>query len=152
MHFFTLTMKYQKQKVTTLFKTMSKANKKQLRNKPNQGCERSICWKLCYMTLIKEDEDDSKRWKIIQCSWTGRMNTIKMAIQLKAIYRFNAILIKISVKTRTNNPKIYMEPQKIQNCQSNSKWVPILRKKNKVESITLPDIRLYYKDTAIKTV
>ena len=80
-----------------------------------------------YKTLIKETEDDSKKWKTIQCSWTGRMNTIKMTIQLKVIYRFSAILIKIPVKnyifhrTRTNNPKIYMEPQKIQNCQSNSK-------------------------------
>ena len=80
-----------------------------------------------YNTLIKETEDDSKKWKTVQCSWTGRMNAIKIAVQLKAIYRFNAILIKISVKnyifhrTRTNNPKIYMEPPKIQDCQSNSK-------------------------------
>ena len=111
-----------------------------------------------YNTLIKETEDDSKKWKTVQHSWTGRINAIKMAIQLKAIYMFNAILIKIPVKnyifhrTRTNNPKIYMEPQKIQDCQSNSKWVPILRKKNKVENITLSDFRLYYKDKAIKTV
>ena len=69
-----------------------------------------------YKTLIKETDDDSKKWKDILCSWIGRLNIIKMAILLKAIYRFNTILIKIPMtffhRTRTNNPKIYMNPQK----------------------------------------
>ena len=33
-----------------------------------------------YETLIKETEDDSKKWEDIPCSWIGRINTVKMAI------------------------------------------------------------------------
>ena len=48
-----------------------------------------------YKTLMKEIKDDSKKWKAIPCSWTGRNNTVKMTIQLKAIYTFNVIPIKL---------------------------------------------------------
>ena len=40
-----------------------------------------------YKTLIKEIEDDSKKWKDIPCSWVGRINIVKMAILSRAIYR-----------------------------------------------------------------
>ena len=46
---------------------------------------------------MKEIEDDTKKWKDILCSWIGRINIIKMSILLKAIYRFNAIPIKIAM-------------------------------------------------------
>ena len=39
-----------------------------------------------YKTLRKETEDDSKIWKEIPCSWTIRINIVKMAILVKAIY------------------------------------------------------------------
>ena len=44
-----------------------------------------------YKTLMKEIKDDTNRWRIIPCLWTGRINILKMSILLKAIYRFNAI-------------------------------------------------------------
>ena len=44
---------------------------------------------------MKEIKEDTKRWRNIPCSWTGKINIVKMAILPKAIYRFNAITIKL---------------------------------------------------------
>ena len=48
-----------------------------------------------YNSLKKEIEGDLRRWKVLPCSWIGRINIVKMAIFLKAIYRYNAIPINI---------------------------------------------------------
>ena len=47
-----------------------------------------------YNTLMKETEDNTNRWKDTLCSQTRGINIVKMNSQPKAIYRFNAILIK----------------------------------------------------------
>jgi len=48
-----------------------------------------------YTTLSKEIKEESKKWKDIPCSWLGKISMVKMAIPSKAIYRFNAIPIKL---------------------------------------------------------
>ena len=40
-------------------------------------------------------EKNTNTWKDILCSWTGRINIIKMFVPPKVIYRFNAMLTKI---------------------------------------------------------
>ena len=75
-----------------------------------------------------------------------RINIIKMFLLPKAIYRFNAILI-YSIHHRTKT--IVQIP--IWKHKRHRIGTAILRKKNKVGGITLPDIKIFYKAIVIKT-
>ena len=46
---------------------------------------------------MKEIKDNINRWRNIPCSWVGRIYIVKVIILPNAIYRFNAIPIKLSM-------------------------------------------------------
>jgi hypothetical protein len=68
-----------------------------------------VLFNLNRKTLLKEIEKDTRRWRYLACLLIGRINIVKMAVLLKAIYTFNVILIKLPMSISVEKEKLILQ-------------------------------------------
>ena len=96
----------------------------------------------------KEIQEVLRRCKDLPCSWIGRINVVKIAILLKAIYRFNAILTKIPTQFFTELERLICKF--LWNSKKPRTVKTILNSERTSGEISIPDLKLYYRAVVIK--
>ena len=102
-----------------------------------------------FKSLKNKTEEDTRKRKNLPCSWIGKINIVKMAILPKAIYRLCNIHQNPSTilhRPWKKNTKFYMEKEKKPRIAKTT-----LYNKGASGGITIPDFKLYYRATVMKT-
>lgn len=97
----------------------------------------------CWWEEVKEN---AGKLRDILCSWSGRLNIMKMSVLSKLIYKFKVIDIKISAKYFVDRDKIMLKYILKNKGTANT----VFKIKNKLGGIT--NINSYYIATVSKTV
>ena len=94
---------------------------------------------------MNKSEKELYKWRDPPCSWTGRFNIVKLSVLPNLMYIFKETTVKIPASYFVDISKFILGNRpRIANT--------ILKEKNKIGGLSLPNVKTYYKATVIKTL